>query len=272
MKWLLTILAIYAVIAAGMAVFQRRLMYFPDRHLTRAAEAGIAGIEDLRLLTEDGERLVAWFLPPRERYPLILYFHGNGGALIDRAPRFRLFAARGYGFLAVSYRGYGGSTGSPTEAGLIRDGEAAYGKARALGYTGDRIVLMGESLGASVAAAVAASHEAAALVLDAPFSSAVDVAAAHYRVLPVRWLMLDRFRSDVAIGKVHIPVLMVHGGADDVVPINLARRLFQLASEPKTFMAVPGGGHPVLGLPEVFSRVCAWIDARTGVKHGGTEG
>ena len=145
----------------------------------------------------------------------------------------------------------------------MQDGEAAYREARARGYDGDRIVLMGASLGTGVAIALAATHEAAALVLEAPYLSALDVASAHYAIFPVSWLMLDQFRSDLAIRDVHIPVLMVHGEEDDVIPLNSARRLFELANEPKTFVSVPGGNHLVLGLPDVFPRVCEWIDART---------
>src|SRR6516165_8749480 len=166
---------------------------------------------------------------------------------------FHVFAASGYGFLAVSYRGYGGSAGSPTEAGLLRDGEAAYREARSRGYADDRIVLMGESLGTGIAVALAATGKAAALVLDSPFSSAADAAAAHFPVLPVRWFMLDQFRSDLAIRDVHIPVLIVHGEKDSVIPISLAKRLFECANEPKDFITVGGGGHLVLGLPEVFA-------------------
>jgi len=199
----------------------------------------MSGGEELRLTTADGETLVAWHFPAKDGRPLILYFHGNAGALVDRVPRFRMFTASGYGVLAVSYRGYGGSTGSPTQSGLMQDGEAAYREARAHGYDGDRIILMGASLGTGVAIALAATHEAAALVLEAPYLSALDVASRHYGIFPVRWLMLDRFRSDLAIRDVHIPVLMVHGEEDT------------------------GGNHLVLGLADVFPRVCEWIDART---------
>jgi uncharacterized protein len=264
LKWALAFLvAIYAAAVIGLAVFQRRFLYFPDRRLTHPDEAGLTGVEELRLVTDDGETLVAWHLPPHDGHPVILYFHGNGGALADRAQRFRVFAASGYGFLALSYRGYGGSSGSPTQAGLMRDGESAYREARARGYAGNRIVLMGESLGTGVATALAATRQAAALVLDSPFSSAVDVAAAHYGMFPVRWLMLDQFRSDLAMRNVHIPVLIVHGNEDRVIPISLAMRLFECANDPKTFMSVAGGGHLVLGLPKVFPRVREWIDART---------
>ncbi|MGH6839329.1 MAG: alpha/beta hydrolase [Methylocella sp.] len=266
LRWSLAwCVAIYILMVAGMAVFQRRLQYFPDRHPTDPAQAGMSGVEDLRLPTDDGETLVAWYVPAKDGHPLILYFHGNGGALVDRVARFRAVTASGYGLLAISYRGYGGSTGSPTQKGLMADGETGYREARARGYDGSRIVLMGESLGTGVAIALAATHDAAALVLDSPFLSAVEVAVAHYPVFPVRWLMFDQFRSDLAIGNVHIPILILHGDDDDVVPIRLARRLFELANEPKTFMRVSGGKHLVLGSAEVFPRVREWIDEKTGV-------
>jgi len=266
LRWSLAcFVAIYILMIVGLAVFQRRFQYFPDRHLADPARAGMSGVEDLRLTANDGETLVAWYVPAKNGHPLILYFHGNGGALADRVPRFRSLLASGYGLLAISYRGYGGSTGSPTQKGLMEDAETAYLEARARGYDGDRIVLMGESLGTGVAIALAATHEAAALVLDSPYSSAVEVAAAHYAIFPVNWLMFDRFRSDLAIGGVHIPVLVVHGDEDEVIPIGLARRLFELANEPKTFMNVSGGKHLVLGSAEVFPRVRAWIDEKTGV-------
>jgi len=93
--------------------------------------------------------------------------------------------------------------------------------------------------------------------------SALDVASGHYGIVPVRWLMLDQFRSNLAIRDVHVPVLMVHGEEDDVIPISSAKRLFELANEPKTFVSVPGDNHLVLGLADVFPRLCEWIDART---------
>ena len=244
LKWsLASLAAAYVLTIVGLAAFQRRLQYFPDRRLTELAQTGMSGGDELRLTTADGETLVAWYFPAREGRPLILYLHGNAGALVDRIPRFRMFTARGYGLLAVSYRCYGGSTGSPTQSGLMQDGEAAYREARARGYGGARIVLLGASLGTGVAIALAATHEAAALVLEAPYLSALDVAAAHYAIFPVSWLMLDQFRSDLAIRGVHVPVLMVHGEEDDVIPLSSAKRLFELANAPKTFVSVPGGNH-----------------------------
>src|SRR5208283_4863981 len=186
--------AAYALAGVGLVLFQRKLQYFPDRRLTDLTQTDLSGGEELRLTAGDGETLVAWYFRPKGGRPLILYFHGNGGALVDRVSRFQMFATRGYGLLAVSYRGYGGSTASPTEGGLMQDGEAAYRAARARGHEGNRIVLMGASLGTGVAAAIATTHEAAALVLEAPYLSALDVASAHYPFFPVGWLMFDQFR------------------------------------------------------------------------------
>ena len=262
LKWaLLAIVATYIVAAAALGLFQRRLQYLPDMRNIPPREAGLEGVEELKLATSDGETIVAWHAPPRAGRPVLLYFHGNAGALVDRVARFRFFLAEGYGFLAIAYRGYGGSSGAPTQEGLMRDAEAAYAATRARGYEPARIVLVGESLGSGVATQLAARREAAALVLDSPFSSAADVAETRYGFLPVRWLMLDQFRSDLAIRDVRMPVLIVHGDKDGVVPIALGRRLFELANEPKTFVLVPGGQHLVIGLADVFPRVARWVDA-----------
>lgn len=262
LKWTpLSLLALYVVALAAVGVFQRRLQYFPDARHVAPAEAGLAGVEELRLSTEDGETLVAWHAPAGDGRPLILYFHGNGGALVDRAARFRAFMGEGFGFLAIAYRGYGGSTGAPSEAGLMLDAEVAYAEARGRGYGAERVVILGESLGTGVATQLAARRPAAALVLDSPFSSALDVAQWRFPLFPVRWLMADPFRSDLAIPAARLPLLIVHGDADGIVPFASGERLYALAAEPKSFIRVAGGPHLVLGLPDVFPRVGRWIEA-----------
>jgi pimeloyl-ACP methyl ester carboxylesterase len=120
---------------------------------------------------------------------------------------------------------------------------------------------MGESLGTGVATIIASRHEAAALVLDAPYFSALDVAGDRYPIFPVGLVMRDTFRSDLAIADVHMPVLMMHGEEDSIIPIASGRKLFELAHEPKQFIAVPGAGHLVMGLDGVYPRVKAFIDA-----------
>ncbi|HET9715612.1 MAG TPA: alpha/beta hydrolase [Pseudolabrys sp.] len=233
---------LYAIALSLMYVFQRKLMYFPDPTHTPPAAAGIPGAEDLMLTSADGQKLVAWHVPPKGAKPVILYFHGNAGALKLRAERFRRVIADGTGLLAVSYRGYGGSSGSPSEAGLLLDGAAAYDFA-ASQYAPKQIVLWGESLGTGIAVALAAERTVGGIILDAPFTSAADVGAAAYPFIPVRWFMKDPFRSDQRIERVKAPLLFLHGERDRIVPISFGERLFALAPEPKRMVRFPLGGH-----------------------------
>ena len=231
----------YAALVGALYVWQRSLMYFPERARTPPAAAGFDA-EEVRLQAPDGETLVAWYRAPDVDKPLLLYFHGNGGSLRLRAARFHELTRNGTGLLAVSYRGYGGSSGSPSEAGLLADARAAYDFASAR-VAASRIVLFGESLGTGVAVALAAERPAAKLILNSPYNSTVELAARQYPFVPVRWLMKDQFRSDERIGAVTAPVLVLHGERDGVIPIASAERLFARIQAPKRFLRFPQGGH-----------------------------
>lgn len=242
LKWTAIVLAAgYLGLGALMYLAQRALMYFPERERTTPAGAGFPQAEEVTLDTVDGEKVIAWHVAPRDDKPVVLYFHGNGGALRLRVDRFAKIAAAGVGLLALSYRGYGGSTGTPSEQGLINDARAAYDFAAAR-YPG-RIALWGESLGTGVAIALAAEKPVTRVILDAPYSSTVDVAADLYWFLPVRLLMKDQFRSDERIRRVSAPVLILHGEADDIIPIRYAERLLALVPGEKRLVRFPGGYH-----------------------------
>src|SRR5215467_6883016 len=173
-KWLLTFaLVFYGGLVALLYVAQRSLEYFPEGFRTAPAVAGLPEAEEIVLDSADGERVIVWHVPPRGDKPVFLYFHGNGASLRWRVDRFRALTADGSGLIALSYRGYGGSSGRPTEAGLIADAAAAYAFAAAR-YPPERIALWGESLGTGVAVAIAADKPVGHLVLESPFSSAVD--------------------------------------------------------------------------------------------------
>jgi fermentation-respiration switch protein FrsA (DUF1100 family) len=243
LKWLLLIAALgYGGLLALMYVFQRSLMYFPDPVRTTPAAAGLPQAEEVTLTSSDGEKLIAWHVPPQGTKPLVIYFQGNAGALDLRAGRFRWLIADGTGLVALSYRGYGGSTGRPSEAGLIDDAAAAYDFAAAR-YPARRIVVWGESLGTGVAVALAAEREVGGIILDAPFTSLADVGAAAYPFVPVRWFIKDTFHSDERITHVSAPLLVLHGERDRIVPIRFGQKLFFLAKEPKRMVLFPLGGH-----------------------------
>ena len=242
--------AFYLGLVALMYVAQRSLMYFPETLRTSPADAGFPAAEELVLDTADGERVIAWHVAPRGDRPVVLYFHGNGASLRYRVDRFRALTQDGAGLVALSYRGYGGSSGRPSEDGLMADAMAAYAFAAAR-YPATRLVLWGESLGSGVAIALAAEKPVGRLVLEAPFLSAADVAASAYPFVPVRWLMKDQFRSDLHIRKVTAPVLVVHGEHDAVVPIESGERLYALITAPKRFLRISGTGHNDLGIRAV---------------------
>jgi uncharacterized protein len=232
----------YGALVALAYFAQRALMYFPDRTRTPPAQAGLPEAEEVTVETADGEKLVAWHVPAAEGKPLVLYFHGNGGALVDRLNRFRGLIANGNGLLALSYRGYGGSSGSPSEEGLFADAAAAYAFAAAR-YPASRIAVFGESLGTGVAIWLAATCPVARVLLQAPYTSIGDIAAAAYPFLPVRLLLKDSYRSDERVGRVTAPVLIIHGERDRVVPIRYGERLYALIRAPKKFVRFPEGGH-----------------------------
>jgi hypothetical protein len=188
----------------------------------------------------------------------LLFFHGQGGNLSSPAAIFRALTADGNGLLAVEYRGYPGSTGMPTEGGLLHDADAAYARALALGIPARHIVAFGESLGSGVAVALAAHHEVGALILESPYTSTVDIAAHRFWMFPVRLVMLDQFHSDERITQVAAPVLIIHGTADTVIPYSFGKKLFELAKEPKTFITVPDGEHAPI--TAVMPQVLQWIE------------
>jgi len=192
----------FGLLTALLYAAQRSLMYFPERVRVAPSPAGLPEAEEAALSTADGEKVIVWYVPPQAGRPVVVYFHGNGGSLRYRVHRFRKLIAEGFGLVALSYRGYGGSTGSPTEPGLIADGEAAYAFAAAR-YPAGRIALWGESLGSGVAVAVATQKAVGAMVLEAPFTSAADVGARAYWFLPVRLLMKDAYREGVRAGADH---------------------------------------------------------------------
>ncbi|MBI3696360.1 MAG: alpha/beta hydrolase [Acidobacteria bacterium] len=199
------------------------------------------GAQDLWLRAADGVRLHAWWIPAPEARVATLYLHGNGGNLTFRADAMQAIPSAGSSLLMLDYRGYGRSQGSPSEKGLYADAEAGYQHLLAAGYAPERIVVYGESLGTAVAVDLAARHKVAGVVLQAPFTSARDVA---WRVLPLLGPMLVwGFDSKRKIPGIGVPLLILHGDRDEVIAFDLGRALFAAAREPKWFWTVRGAGH-----------------------------
>ncbi|HEX4893910.1 MAG TPA: alpha/beta fold hydrolase [Hyphomicrobiaceae bacterium] len=249
----------YALIVLAAWLGQRRLMYAPDTTRVPPAAAGLADVVEHMLDTPDGARLVVWRRQAQPGRPTILYFHGNAGNLADRGGRLGRYGHLGYGLAALSYRGYGGSTGSPSEASNVADARLLYDKVIGEGVKPQDIVLYGESLGSGVAVQLAAKHPVGALVLDAPYTSIVDVAVKAYPFLPVRPLLLDRYESNRLIQGIKAPLLILHGALDRVVPAAMGSALHEIAADPKKLVLFPRGGHSDLDDHGAVSEVDRWL-------------
>ncbi|MCG8695821.1 MAG: alpha/beta hydrolase [Minwuiales bacterium] len=233
----------YLVILCLMFAFQRSLLYLPGKTLPGPAMAGVPDMTPVTLNTADGLALTAWYKAPPPGRPVIVLFHGNAGTIAHRGFKARFLIDSGHGMLLAPYRGYGGNPGKPTEEGLYADGRAALAFLAEQGIAADQLVLFGESLGGGVAVQLATETDIAALILEAPFTSVPDVAAAHYFYLPVRPLAKDRFESIDKIGKVRAPILVFQGEDDEVVPVRFGKALFEAAPEPKQSVFLPNARH-----------------------------
>lgn len=260
------VIALYVVLVFATYFFQRKLQYFPSPNYVTPAQAGLKNVQEVILATPDGEKLKAWYAPALAQMPTIVYFHGNGAGLIDRAQRMEKYQVLGFGFFIAAYRSYAGSSGSPSEPALIADAHLAYDYVRNHGVKPKHIVVFGESLGTAVATQLAASVKVGAVVLESPFTSAVEVGALQYPYLPVRYLMKDQYHTDELIGQVKEPVLVVHGGQDTIVPLSMGKRIFELASEPKEFLTLSLAGHNNHDQFGLVAKVHAFISKHIAVK------
>jgi len=249
----------YGGACAYLYAIQRDKLYLAPHADIRPNLAEVPGVQDLRLKTPDGETLQAWYLPPKGDGPVFLFFGGQGRRLDEQSHRYVEMARRGAGFLSLAYRGFSASTGHPTEDGLFMDGLVAYDWLAQQGYDGERIVIHGHSLGSGVATYVATRRRARGLILEAPFTAASDVAQERYPYFPVQFLMQDKFANRDRIGLVQMPVLIVHGDRDDMVPFAHGQRLYALANEPKTFKRMTGEGHSTLTRAGVYDSYMTWI-------------
>ncbi|OBG14744.1 hypothetical protein A5765_10640 [Mycolicibacterium celeriflavum] len=245
------VLVIVTLVATGLIGLlwsqQRRLIYFPSPGPLPPAATMLPNGQDVVFETDDEIRLAGWFFPIKGDAPAVLVFNGNAG---DRSMRVPLAAAlnrMGSSVLLFDYRGYGGNPGRPSEEGLAADARAAQAWLAAQPEV-EKITYFGESLGAAVAIGLAVERPPRSLVLRSPFTSLPDVGAVHYPWLPVRWLLTDRYPSVNRVASVRVPLMVIAGARDDVVPEPMSRRLFDAANEPKRYVLVPGAGHNDLEL------------------------
>jgi fermentation-respiration switch protein FrsA (DUF1100 family) len=261
MNILATLLGGYAVILGAVFTMQRTLLYPAGKDVPDTAMAAAAGIRTVTTETPDGLRLTHWYAPPAEpQGPVLVVFHGNAGHVGDRVPKLAELMRAGFGLLLAGYRGYGGNPGRPTEEVLSADARLLLDWLAGQGVTPERTVLYGESLGTGIAVKMATERPAAAVILEAPFTTVAEVAQTHYWYLPARWLVLDRWDSHSRIASIGAPLLLMHGRRDRTTPVRFGQRLFAAAVEPKEILLVDEAEHTNLyDMPMVPRKVIEFV-------------
>ena len=247
-------------VIAVLWALQRQLIYFPDPTPVPPAQDAVVGARDVTLHTADGLELGAWFVPASGQADTgmaVLVAPGNGGNRAGRAGFAEELSRRGLAVLLMDYRGYGGNPGRPSQAGLAADADAAAQTLTELGYPPPRTVYFGESLGSGVVAALQARHPPAGIVLRSPFTELADVGAHHYPWLPVRALLRDRFPVVEHLATSAVPITVIYGDRDSVVPTALSAGVADQAPSLAERVVVPGADHndPVMFGPPVADAV-----------------
>ncbi len=252
----------YALICVVTYFGNLHFMYLPNPVRIAPAEAGLADVSEVEITTPDETTLVAWHAPARDGKPTILYFHGNASNAANRASKIETMRAHGHGVFYLNNRGYGGSAGSPTEAHNVADAIAAYDYLTGhLGVPKDKVAVYGESLGTGQAVRLGAERPVAAVILEAPLTSTVDVGRQAYFLLPLNLLITDKYDNERNISEVKAPVLILHGAQDEVIPANMGKRVYDAANQPKRIEIIPQAAHYDLFAHGAWDKARDFLDA-----------
>jgi alpha-beta hydrolase superfamily lysophospholipase len=253
----------YAGLCLWFAAHHRAFVFLPMERLSTAPQAeGLNGIAEVTVATEDGERLYGWWSPPRPGHGAIVLLTGKGVVLSDYAGLVGDLVAHGFGVLGIDYRGNGASTGAPSEQGLRADARAAFDFVRQAAPEA-KIAVIGESLGTSIAVGLALDRKVTGVLLNSPYASVARLFELRGWPLPYRLLMADPLDSEALVGRIGVPVMMMHSIADHAIPIAEARRLYAAAREPKTMIEVPDAGHAELWFGPTRDRALAALASWT---------
>jgi fermentation-respiration switch protein FrsA (DUF1100 family) len=223
--------------------FQRHLIYFPESNFPIPEAAGVPEMRVINLYTKDHLILKSWYKPPNLNHPMILYLHGNGGHIGYRAEIVQPFLRQGYGALLLTYRGYSGNPGKPSEQGLYEDARTAVEFLKGEKIPLSCIVLIGESIGGAVALKMATEYSLGALILQAPFTSLAAIGQYHFPLIPIRWFLKDEYPSIQMAKQINIPIYILHGQNDDIIPKEFSEELYKAFNTEKKRDVIPHRGH-----------------------------
>jgi len=230
---ILTFLLIYFIILFTTYFFQRNLLYHPKENNYFGDEL-LVSVEKVKIKTQDNIELLSWYHNKNiNNYKTILFLHGNAGSLENRIHKINHFKNMNINFLLVSWRGFNGNKGKPTEQGLYEDGRSAVRWLESKGVLEKNIIIYGESLGTGVATEIAQNKNFAGIILESPFTSMIEAGKTKYPYLPVRFLLKDKYESNKKIINIKSPILVMHGKVDNIVPFYMGKKIYELANEPK---------------------------------------
>ena len=227
------ILIVYLIVTLGLYIFQRKLLYYPNFNSHITGEGLSHSFENINIKTKDNINLIGWFHLKDLKKKTILFFHGNAGTLDNRIYKLNFLGNLDINFLIIAWRGYSGSSGKPSEFGLYQDAKSTLNWLNSKGITDDKIILYGESLGTSVAIEVGQNRDFAGIILEAPFTSMIDIGKKYYPIFPVKLLLKDKYVSKNKIKNINSPVLVMHGKKDKIVPFYMGKKIYDLANQPK---------------------------------------
>ena len=226
------LILIYVVITVIVYFYQRKLLYHPfSPQIT--GEGLVHNFETINFKTSDNFVLKGWFHLKNSNKKTILFLHGNAGNLDNRIDKLNSLGSMDINFLIISWRGYSGNPGNPSEAGLYKDALSGIEWLNKKGISNDQIILYGESLGTAIATEVAQNKNFAGIILEAPFTSMVDMGQKIYPIFPVRFLLKDKYESKNKIKNIKSPILVLHGRKDKIVPFYMGEKIFEIANNPK---------------------------------------
>ena len=226
------LILIYFVITVVVYFFQRKLLYHPfSPQIT--GKGLIHNFETINFKTSDNFELKGWFHLKNSNKKTILFLHGNAGNLDNRIDKLNFLGNMDINFLIISWRGYSGNPGNPSETGLYKDALGGIEWLNKKGISNDRIILYGESLGTAITTEVAQNENFAGIILEAPFTSMVDMGQKIYPIFPVKFLLKDKYESKNKIKNIKSPILVLHGRKDKIVPFYMGEKIFEIANNPK---------------------------------------
>ena len=245
---ILALVFFYVLLLIIVFLFQGKLLYHPttDNYLQNQVEREPAEIEKVEITTKDKINLIGWFYNRNlEEFKTILFLHGNAGSLENRTYKLNHFKNLNLNFLIIAWRGFSGNKGKPNEMGLYEDAKSAIKWLKAKGVKEKNIILYGESLGTGVVVEVAQNKNYAGIILESPFTSMVNMGKKYYPFFPVNLLLKDKFESYKKINNIFVPVLIMHGKVDKIVPYDMGKKMYELANEPKFFYSQEYGDHMI---------------------------